>query len=157
MMGAGPAAAASVAWGTNLVELGGSLHLGLLGQILNLGLTEHNVGVGGGVLVDIGLLDDKQNVLGFPDCDTGHPGDLLQAKLGHDFPGFFLSPALLVLTDSLLSGDSSSPRGLASSTLSSGILQLRNGIITIRVSTRVILLLPGLDVSDFSQFWHLAR
>merc|ERR1719464_1289591 len=73
------------------------------------------------------------------------------------FLAFFLPPALFVLADSFLAGSSSRTRGFTSSCLTSGVLQLRDGIITIRVGTRVILLLPGLGVSDLSQFWHLAR
>jgi len=47
-----------------------------LGQILDLGLSEDDVGVGSRVLVDIGLLDDEQDVLGFSDCYTRNSGDL---------------------------------------------------------------------------------
>merc|ERR1719266_283983 len=47
----------------DLVELGGCLHLGLLGEVFNLGLAEHDISVRGGVLVHVGLLDHKKDIL----------------------------------------------------------------------------------------------
>ena len=73
------------------------LHLCLLAQILNLGLAEHNIGIRGGVLVYVGLVDNKQDVLGLPDSDPGDPGNLLEAQLAHDLPRLLLTPALLAL------------------------------------------------------------
>ena len=73
------------------------LHLCLLAQILNLCLAEHNVGIRGGVLVYVGLVDNKQDVLGLPDSDPGDPGNLLEAQLAHDLPSLLLTPALLAL------------------------------------------------------------
>ena len=49
----------------NLVELVGRGHLGLLGQVLDLGLVKDDVGVGGWFFVYVGLLDHKQDVLPF--------------------------------------------------------------------------------------------
>ena len=43
------------------------LHLRLLAQILNLGLAKYDVGVGGGVLVNVRLVDDKEDVNWFDD------------------------------------------------------------------------------------------
>ena len=54
----------------------GSLHLSLLGEILNLGLAKDNVGVGGRVLVNVRLVDHEQDVLRLPDGHTGHSGHL---------------------------------------------------------------------------------
>ena len=48
------------------------LFLSALEEILNLGLAKHNVGVAGGVLVHVRLLDDEEDVLGLAD---GHSGD----------------------------------------------------------------------------------
>ena len=67
------------------------LHLRLLAQILNLGLAKYNVGVGGGVLVDVRLVDDEEDVLGLPNGHPGNAGHLLQTQLAHDLPGFFLT------------------------------------------------------------------
>ena len=67
------------------------LHLRLLAQILNLGLAKYDVGVGGGVLVNVGLVDDEEDVLGLPNGHPGNAGHLLQAQLAHDLPGFFLT------------------------------------------------------------------
>ena len=75
MMGAGPAAVSNMG-NVNLVELVGRGHLGLLGQVLDLGLAEDDVGVGGWVLVHVGLLDHKQDVLGFSDGHTGYSSNL---------------------------------------------------------------------------------
>ena len=69
----------------------------LLAQILNLGLAEHDVGVGGGILVHVRLVDDKEDVLGLPDGHPGHSGNLLQAELAHDLPRLLLPPALFAL------------------------------------------------------------
>ena len=41
------------------------LHLCLLGEIFNLSLAEHNVGVTSWVLVNVGLVDHEQDILGF--------------------------------------------------------------------------------------------
>merc|ERR1719154_521909 len=38
-------------------------HLSLLGQIFNLSFSKHNVGVGCGVLVHVGLVDHEKDVL----------------------------------------------------------------------------------------------
>ena len=54
------------------LELLGGLHLRGLGEVLNLGLAEDDVGVAGGILVHVRLLDDEQDVLGLPDR---HPGN----------------------------------------------------------------------------------
>merc|ERR1740129_2296101 len=87
----------SGAWHLSSFEPVGSLHLGLLTQILNLSLAEHDVGVRGGVLVHVRLVDDEEDVLGLPDGHPGHPGNLLQTKLAHDLPRLLLAPALLAL------------------------------------------------------------
>merc|ERR1719418_308241 len=78
-------------------EAVGSLHLGLLAQILDLGLAEHNVGVGGGVLVNVRLVDDKEDVLRLPDGHPADPSNLLETELAHDLPRLLLAPALLAL------------------------------------------------------------
>ena len=65
-------------------------------------LTEDDVGVAGGVLVDVGLVDDEEDVLGLPDGDARHAGDLLQPQLGHDLPRLLLAPRLLRLAHQVL-------------------------------------------------------
>merc|ERR1719422_1108450 len=84
------------------LELFCSLHLSLLTQIFNLGLSKDDVGIGSRVLVDIRLVNDKEDVLGLPDGDTRDSSDLLQSKLGHDFPGLLLTSGLLGLVGSLI-------------------------------------------------------
>merc|ERR1711915_651015 len=58
----------------------GGLSLGV--QVLNLGLTEDDPGVAVGALVDIGLADDKQDVLRPPEGDTSDALNVLEAELG---------------------------------------------------------------------------
>ena len=50
--------------------------LSLLREILNLGFSEDDVGVAGRALVNVGLVDDEQDVLRLPDGDAGHARDL---------------------------------------------------------------------------------
>ena len=52
------------------------LHLCLLGEIFNLSLAEHNVGVTGWVLVHVGLVDHEQNILRFTNSYSWHSGNL---------------------------------------------------------------------------------
>merc|ERR1712029_93361 len=73
------------------LELFCSMHLSLLTQIFNLGLSKDNVGVGSRVLVYIRLVDDEEDILGLPNGDTRHSSDLLRSKLGHDLPGLLLT------------------------------------------------------------------
>ena len=73
------------------------LHLSLLAQVLDLGLSKDDVGVRSGVLVHIRLVDHEENVLRLPDGHPGHSGNLLETQLAHDLPGLLLPPALLAL------------------------------------------------------------
>jgi hypothetical protein len=101
------------------LELLSSSHLSLLTQVFNLGLSKNNVRVRGWILVNIGLLDDEQNILRLSDCDTVDSSDLkqrtgsfiifvlenpknyfstahlLEPQLGHNLPCLLLSTALL--------------------------------------------------------------
>ena len=79
--------------GLGRLELGGGVDLRLLRQILDLGLAEHDVRVGGGVLVDVRLADHKEDVLRLADRHPGDAGHLLQPQLGHDLPGLLLPPS----------------------------------------------------------------
>lgn len=50
--------------------------LGLLREILDLGLAEDDVGVSGRTLEDVRLADHEQDVLRLPDGDPGHSENL---------------------------------------------------------------------------------
>ena len=96
-------------------ELLGSLGLGLGVEVLNLGLTEdavlqvshgflpshwvHNLsnihpGVAVGALVDVGLGDDEEDVLGAAEGDAGDALDVLQAELANGLAGLLLVPVV---------------------------------------------------------------
>ena len=83
--------------------------------------------------------------------------NLFQSKLGHNFPGLLLAPALLALADPVLA-HGGGPGALAP--LGPGLLKLGDGVgvVTVRVGAGVILLLgPGLGVSHFCELRHLYR
>ena len=96
-------------------ELLGSLGLGLGVEVLNLGLTEDAVlqvsyeflpshwvhkslnihpGVAVGALVDVGLGDDEEDVLGAAESDAGDALDVLQAELANGLAGLLLVPVV---------------------------------------------------------------
>merc|ERR1712076_196798 len=139
-------------WRLSSLELLGSLHLSLLGQILNLCLAKHDVGVRGRVLVDVGLVDDKQDVLRLPDGHSGDSCDLLEAELRHDLPRLFLAAALLCLACLVSTSSHSSCCCWVPTSISSGLLQLGDRVvISVRVGSRVIVIarLLGLCVNHF--------
>ena len=65
-----------------LDKLLGSVDHGVLAQVLKAGLAKHNVGVACWALEHIGLLKDKQDVLGLADGHTGNAINGHKAKLG---------------------------------------------------------------------------
>merc|ERR1719187_2464441 len=106
------------------IKLLSRVHLSLLGQVLNLCFSKDDVGVAGGVLVDVRLVDHKQNVLGLPDGHATYSGHLLQSKFGHDLPGLLLSLALLGLADQLLVDAGRGGHGVHLLLLTTRLLQL---------------------------------
>merc|ERR1712050_234005 len=126
------------------LELLGCLHLGLLGEVLNLCLTKHNVCVRGRVLVHVRLIDHKKDVLGLPDGHSRDSCHLLEAKLRHDLPRLFLATALLRLACLVSTSSHSSCCRWVSSSISSGLLQLRHGgAFALSWRLRVELLMHG--------------
>merc|ERR1719300_1500684 len=72
-----------LSWLRNLssLELLSGLHLSLLSEILNLGLSKDDIGIRGWILVDIWLVDNKEDIFRLSDCDTRYSSNLLQTKL----------------------------------------------------------------------------
>merc|ERR1719228_1814919 len=159
--GSGPSGAScphlSGLWHLGCLELLSCLHLSLLGEVFYLGLAKHDVSVRGWVLVHVGLVDHEQDVLRLSDRDPGDTRDLLQAELGHDLPGLLLPPALLGLAGIIPCSASSSSYSRLGSSITAGLLQLRDRVIvTVRVGAGVIIIadLLGLGVKNLGKLRH---
>ncbi|GMT00447.1 hypothetical protein PENTCL1PPCAC_22621, partial [Pristionchus entomophagus] len=83
------------------------IHLSVLAQILNLGLSEDDVGVRSGRLVNVRAVDDEEDVLKLQDADTADSMDGLESELGEQLAGLLLGARLLAGMDNLL-GETSS-------------------------------------------------
>ncbi|GMT00450.1 hypothetical protein PENTCL1PPCAC_22624, partial [Pristionchus entomophagus] len=83
------------------------VQVSVLAQILNLGLSEDDVGVRSRRLVHVGVVDDEEDVLQLQDANTADSMDGLESELGEQLAGLLLGARLLAGMDNLL-GETSS-------------------------------------------------
>lgn len=95
-------------WGlTSWLQVLNSRHLGVLGEILDLGFSEDDVGVRSWALEHVWLVYDEEDVLRLANADTGDTSHLLESELGEELAGLLLGAALLGLLVDVISKSSS--------------------------------------------------